>query len=104
MSDLFWLKTEQMVRLRPHLSNSHGKQRIDDRRMLSGIIFINRNSLCWWDTPKEYSSHKTLEAVERQGVFIRMMEDLETPPVPDRKMARLTQPISNRIIRLQACG
>ena len=28
---------------------SHGKPRVDDRRVLSGIIFINRNGLRWRD-------------------------------------------------------
>ena len=39
---------------------SHGKRRVDDRRVLSGIIFINRNGLRWRDSPKEYGPFKTL--------------------------------------------
>ena len=45
MSDLFWLTDEQMARLRPFFPRSHGRPRVDDRRLLSGIIFINRNGL-----------------------------------------------------------
>ena len=45
MSDLFWLTDVQMSRLQPFLSKSHRKPRVDDRRVLSGNIFINRNSL-----------------------------------------------------------
>ncbi|ARC88521.1 hypothetical protein B5V46_07795 [Rhodovulum sp. MB263] len=33
--------------------------RVDDQRVLSGIIFINRNGLRWRDAPKEYGPHKT---------------------------------------------
>ena len=44
MSDLFWLSDTQMARLEPYFPKSHGKPRVDDRRVLSGIIFINRNS------------------------------------------------------------
>ncbi len=33
--------------------------RVDDRRVLSGIIFINRNGLRWRDAPREYGPHKT---------------------------------------------
>ncbi len=29
-------------------------------RVLSGIIFINRNGLRWRDAPREYGPHKTL--------------------------------------------
>ncbi|MDP9791446.1 transposase [Agrobacterium tumefaciens] len=45
MSNLFWLTDEQMARLRPYFPKSHGRQRVDDRRVLSGIIFVNRNGL-----------------------------------------------------------
>lgn len=43
MSDLYWLTDEQMAKLAPFLPKSYGKPRVDDRRVLSGIIFINRN-------------------------------------------------------------
>jgi transposase len=70
MSNLFWLTDAQMARLRPFFPKSHGKPRVDDRRVLSGIIFINRNGLRWCDAPKEYGPPRPLqplEAVERQG-------------------------------------
>jgi transposase len=60
MSDLFWLTDAQMARLEPFFPKSHGKPRVDDRRVLSGIIFINRNGLRWRDAPREYGPHKTL--------------------------------------------
>jgi transposase len=60
MSNLFWLTDEQMERLKPFFPKSHGKQRVDDRRVLSGIIFINRNGLQWCDAPREYGPPKTL--------------------------------------------
>jgi hypothetical protein len=41
MSDLFWLSEAQMKRLQRYFSKSHGKPRVDDRRVLSGIIVIN---------------------------------------------------------------
>lgn len=60
MSDLFWLTDAQMSRLEPFFPKSHGKPRVDDRRVLSGIIFINRNRLRWRDAPAAYGPHKTL--------------------------------------------
>jgi transposase len=39
---------------------SHGVPRVDDRRIISGIIFIIRNGLRWRDAPKEYGPHKTI--------------------------------------------
>jgi transposase len=60
MSNLFWLTDPQMARLRPFCPKNHGKPRIDDRRVLSGITVINRNGLRWCAAPKEYGSPKTL--------------------------------------------
>jgi hypothetical protein len=42
MSDLYWLTDDQMARLQPYFPKSHGKPRVDDRRVLSGIVFVNR--------------------------------------------------------------
>ena len=53
MSDLFWLIDAPMARPEPYFPKSHGKPRVRDRHVLSGIIFINRNGLRWRDAPKE---------------------------------------------------
>jgi transposase len=45
MSDLFWLSDEQIERLRPFSAKSHGQPGVDDRRVLNGIVFVNRNGL-----------------------------------------------------------
>ena len=80
MSDLFWLTDEQMARLTPFFPKSHGKPRVDDRRVLSGIIFINRNGLRWRDAPAVYGPHKTLYSRWKRwsdkGVFARMLAGL----------------------------
>jgi transposase len=80
MSDLYWLTDEQMARLELYFPKSHGKPRVDDRRVLSGIVFVNRNGLRWCDAPKEYGSYKTLynrwKPWGERGVFVRMMEGL----------------------------
>ena len=80
MSDLFWLTDEQIARLQPYFPNSHGRERVDDRRVLSGIIFVNRNGLRWRDAPKDYGPHKMLynrwKRWGEMGVFLRMMEGL----------------------------
>ena len=80
MSNLFWLTDEQMDRLRPFFPKSHGKPRVDDRRVLSGTIFINRNVLRSCDAPKEYGQDKTLynrwKRWRDMGVFARLMDGL----------------------------
>jgi len=80
MSDLYWLRDEQVKRLKPHFPRSHGKPRVDDRRVLSGIIFVNLNGLRWRDAPAAYGPHKTLynrwKRWSEAGVFIRMIQGL----------------------------
>ena len=80
MSDLFWLTEAQMARLEPFFPKSHGKPRVDDRRVLSGIIFINRNGLRWRDAPAEYGPPKTLynrwKRWSEKGIFVRMLLEL----------------------------
>ena len=80
MSNLFWLSEAQMARLKPFFPKSHGRPRVDDRRVLSGIIFINRNGLRWCDAPREYGPAKTLynrlKRWSENGVFARIMMGL----------------------------
>ncbi len=87
MSDLFWLTEAQTARLEPFFPKPHGKPRVDDRRVLSGIIFIIRNGLRWRDAPVEYGPHKTLYnrfvRWSRKGIFERIFEELANPPGPD---------------------
>ena len=88
MSNLFWLTDEQMARLQPYFPKSHGRQRVDDRRVLSGIIFVNRNGLRWCDAPKEYGPSKTLynrwKRWGDKGIFLQMMECLAVPEAAER--------------------
>ena len=60
MSDPYWLSDMQMAKLEPFFPKSRSKLRVDDRWVLSGIIFINRNGLRWRDAPAEYGPPKTL--------------------------------------------
>src|SRR3546814_13982137 len=60
MSDLIWLSEAQMRRIEPYFPLSHGMPRVDDRRVISGIIFVIRNGLRWRDAPKDYGPPKTI--------------------------------------------
>ncbi|PZX13721.1 transposase, partial [Palleronia aestuarii] len=80
MSNVAWLTAAQMARLRPCFPKSHGRPRVDDKRVLSGVVFIDRNGLRWRDAPREYGPHKTLYnrwiGWSRMGAFARIMEGL----------------------------
>ena len=70
ISELFWLTEVQVGRMSPFFPKSRGKPRADDRRILSGIIYIQRNGLMWKDAPGDYGRHDTLrplKAVEPDG-------------------------------------
>ena len=67
MSDLFWLTDAHMARLAPFFPKSHGKPRVDGKRVLSGIIFINRNGLRWRDAPAAYGLTRRSTAVGSGG-------------------------------------
>ena len=60
MSDLIWLTEAQMRKIEPYFPLSHGVPRVDDRRIISGIIFVIRNGLRWRDAPVGYGPHKTI--------------------------------------------
>ena len=60
MSDLSWLSEVQVDRLRRFFPKSRGKPRVDDRRVLSGMIFFQRNRLMWKHAPRDYGPPKRL--------------------------------------------
>ena len=57
----FWLSDAQFARLAPHLpSDTRGMPRVDDRRVISGIIHVLQSGSRWHDAPTAYGPHKTL--------------------------------------------
>ncbi len=60
MGDLFLLSEAQIARISPHFPLSHGVPRVDDRRVVSGIVYVIRNGLQWKGAPSGYGPHKTL--------------------------------------------
>ena len=69
-----------MRRIAPYFPLSHGVARVDDRRVISGIIFVIRNGLRWRDAPAAYGPHKTIYnrfvRWSRLGVFNRIFAAL----------------------------
>lgn len=60
MSDLFLLSEAQMRRIEPFFPLSHGIPRVDDRRIVSAIIYVIKHGLMWRDAPRDYGPHKTI--------------------------------------------
>jgi putative transposase len=76
-------------------ASSHGIPRVDDRRVILGIIFVIRNGLRWRDAAKDYGPHKTIYnrfiRWSRLGVFNRILAELSAKgPWPERLMIDAT--------------
>lgn len=61
MSGFFWFSDAQWARIEPLLPNDvRGKKRVDDRRVLSGIVHALRCGGRWTDCAGVYGPKKTL--------------------------------------------
>ncbi len=60
--DHFWLTDEQFARIAPLLPNdTRGKERVDDRCVISGIVHVLKSRGRWTDAPRDlYGPKKTL--------------------------------------------
>jgi transposase len=59
--DHFWLTAEQFSKIEPPLpTGTRGKARVDDRRVISGIINVLKSGGRWIDAPPAYGPRKTL--------------------------------------------
>ena len=61
MAEGFWLSEAQFARLEPLLpSDTRGVARVDDRRVISGIVHVLMSGARWSDAPSIYGPRKTL--------------------------------------------
>ena len=57
----FWLSDRAWEAIRPLLpKNQPGARRVDDRRVISGIIHVLRIGCRWQDCPPEYGPSTTI--------------------------------------------
>ena len=61
MAELFWLSDEQWAVIGPFMpTNQPGARRVDDRRVLSGIVHVLRSGSRWRDCPAAYGPATTV--------------------------------------------
>ena len=59
--DQFWLTDTQFSKIKPHLpTDTRGKARVDDQRVISGIVHVLKSGSRWVDAPSDYGPKKTL--------------------------------------------
>lgn len=73
-SRLFMLSDEEWVRIEPYLPRGRrGAHRVDDRRVISGIIHMLRTGARWRDCPAAYGPSTTIynrfNRWSKQGVW-----------------------------------
>ncbi len=95
MSEWFLLSKKQFTRITPYVPLPHGVPRVDDLRVVSGIIDVVKNGLPWKDAPRAYGPPKTLYnrfiRWSRMGVFDRIFRALAgAHGPPDRLMIAAT--------------
>jgi transposase len=89
MRDLFWLSDHAWAAVEPHLPhNQPGKPRVDDRRVISGILHILKTGGRWRDVPPEYGPAKTIynryTRWARRGVWQRIFTEVAAAgPIPE---------------------
>ena len=81
MSELFWLSDRQWAVIEPHLPKVHtGPVRCDDRRILSGILYVLKEGCRWRGLPKEYGPRTTVynryNRWSRRGLWQRLLAAL----------------------------
>jgi transposase len=78
---LYWLSDEEWRRLEPLLPHGRrGAHRVDDRRVISGIMHMLRSGARWRDCPPEYGPYTTIYnrfvRWSRQGIWLAMFKAL----------------------------
>ena len=90
MKELFYLSHEQIARIKRYFPRSHGIPRVDDRRVVSGIIYVIKHGLQWKDAPREYGPYKTLYnrfiRWSRMGIFNSIFLELSKTAGNDGKI------------------
>jgi transposase len=89
-----WLTENQFRKIAPHLpTDTRGKERVDDRRVISGIVHVLKSGGRWVDTPPDCGPKKTLynSFVRRatKGVWVK----------PFQALAQAAGPGSDRLQR-----
>jgi transposase len=81
--NLFWLTDQQWEKIEPLLpTDVRGKDRVDDRRVISGILHVLKSGCRWCDCPPEYGPPTTIynrfTRWAQRGVWERLFRELAT--------------------------
>ncbi len=89
MAHLFWLSDQAWAAIEPHLPRGKpGKPRVDDRRVISGILHVLKTGCRWRDVPSDYGPPTTIynryHRWSQRRIWQRIFETMAaTGPVPE---------------------
>ena len=78
---LFWLSDDAWLAIEPHLPrNQPGARRVDDRRVISGILHVLKSGCRWCDCPLDYGPSTTIynrfNRWSRRGFWTKLLDAL----------------------------
>ena len=78
---LFWLSDAAWQAIEPHLpKNQPGARRVDDRRVISGILHVLKSGCRWCDCPADYGPSPTIynrfNRWSRRGFWTKLLDAL----------------------------
>jgi len=81
MASLFWLSDDAWGAIEPHLPrNQPGARRVDDRRVISGILHVLKSGCRWMDCPREYGPSTTIynrfNRWSARGFWLKLLDAL----------------------------
>src|SRR3546814_12381529 len=78
---LVWLSDEAWLAIEPYLPrNQPGARRVDDRRVISGILHVLKSGCRWCDCPADYGPSTTVynrfNRWSRRGFWTKLLDAL----------------------------
>ncbi len=78
---LFWLSDKAWAAIEPHLpKNQPGARRVDDWRVISGILHVLKVGCRWCDCPPDYGPSTTIynrfNRWSRRGIWLKLLAAL----------------------------
>ena len=89
---LFWLSDEAWAAIEPHLPrNQPGARRVDDRRVISGILHVLQVGCRWCDCPADYGPSTTVynrfSRCSHRGFWLKLLDALVDAGAVSRSIA-----------------
>ncbi len=104
---LFYLSERQLERIKPFFPRSHGAPRVDDRSVVSGIIYVIKHGFSGRMHLMRTARTKrcTIRFIRwsRLGIFNKIFTELANKTPFDGSLM-ITPPISRLTVRRQACS